>query len=58
MVAIFREVSADGHITKNIKTNSKTDSKEIQTLFVICTSKNTTLKMSTIAGRNKYVGGL
>jgi hypothetical protein len=47
-VAIFGEVSAEEYITKNIKTNSK----EIQSLFVICTSKNTTSKMATIAARN------
>jgi len=48
IVAIFREMSDEGYITKTTKTNSN----EIQSIFVLCTSKNTSSKMDTIAARN------
>jgi hypothetical protein len=48
LVAIFREVSAEGYIKRTLKPNSK----EIQSLSVICTPKNTSSKMATISARN------
>lgn len=41
-------------LQRKLKLIPKTDWKEIKTIFVICTLKNTNLKMSTVAGRNMY----